>query len=212
MFFVQVSWFFQATKRLPVPPAATMRKRSMIPSRLHVCGAARRDHLDPVPATVICPPPRCGTPRRRERIRRPRPGRAADVLLDGGLSVAGVGADLCAGGADVGGYRSGGSADERICKALRSRRETIGRWEAGLTEPRPPRRAASAWLLQAFAATRARDSPRRSARPCEEGWARSGGDTAARPPRVSARNGTSHSRSSVRYLYGRSAQNLRIME
>lgn len=45
-----------------------------------------------------------------------------------------------------------GLSQEQLAKALKSRRETIGNWEAGLTEPRPPRRAAYARLLEALAA------------------------------------------------------------
>ncbi|MGW1597560.1 telomere-associated protein Tap [Streptomyces sp. NPDC002343] len=45
-----------------------------------------------------------------------------------------------------------GLSQEQIAKALKSRRETIGNWESGLTEPRPPKRAAYARLLEGLAA------------------------------------------------------------
>lgn len=45
-----------------------------------------------------------------------------------------------------------GLSQEQIAKALKSRRETIGNWEAGVTEPRPPKRAAYARLLEGLAA------------------------------------------------------------
>ncbi|MFJ6792092.1 telomere-associated protein Tap [Streptomyces angustmyceticus] len=45
-----------------------------------------------------------------------------------------------------------GLSQEQIAKALTSRRETIGNWEAGVTEPRPPKRAAYARLLEGLAA------------------------------------------------------------
>ncbi|MFE0418330.1 telomere-associated protein Tap [Streptomyces tendae] len=45
-----------------------------------------------------------------------------------------------------------GLSQEQIAKALRSRRETIGNWESGVTEPRPPKRAAYARLLEGLAA------------------------------------------------------------
>ncbi|MFJ7069694.1 telomere-associated protein Tap [Streptomyces sp. NPDC101115] len=45
-----------------------------------------------------------------------------------------------------------GLSQEQIAKALKSRRETIGNWESGMTEPRPPKRAAYARLLEGLAA------------------------------------------------------------
>ncbi|ESQ01786.1 tapR1 (plasmid) [Streptomyces sp. PVA_94-07] len=45
-----------------------------------------------------------------------------------------------------------GLSQEQIAKALKSRRETIGNWESGETEPRPPKRAAYARLLEGLAA------------------------------------------------------------
>ncbi|MFI0267166.1 helix-turn-helix transcriptional regulator, partial [Streptomyces luteogriseus] len=45
-----------------------------------------------------------------------------------------------------------GLSQEQIVKALKSRRETIGNWESGVTEPRPPKRAAYARLLEGLAA------------------------------------------------------------
>lgn len=44
-----------------------------------------------------------------------------------------------------------GLSQEQIAKALKSRRETIGNWESGVTEPRPPKRAAYARLLEGLA-------------------------------------------------------------
>ncbi|MEU5583093.1 helix-turn-helix transcriptional regulator [Streptomyces huasconensis] len=45
-----------------------------------------------------------------------------------------------------------GLSQDQIAKALKSRRETIGNWESGETEPRPPKRAAYARLLEGLAA------------------------------------------------------------
>ncbi|MFF5938902.1 telomere-associated protein Tap [Streptomyces sp. NPDC012508] len=45
-----------------------------------------------------------------------------------------------------------GLSQEQVAKALNSRRETIGNWETGATEPRPPKRAAYARLLEGLAA------------------------------------------------------------
>ncbi|MFB7076463.1 telomere-associated protein Tap [Streptomyces sp. NPDC056308] len=45
-----------------------------------------------------------------------------------------------------------GLSQEQIAKAMKSRRETIGNWESGETEPRPPKRAAYARLLEGLAA------------------------------------------------------------
>ncbi|MFI7396435.1 telomere-associated protein Tap [Streptomyces tendae] len=45
-----------------------------------------------------------------------------------------------------------GLSQEQIARSLRSRRETIGNWESGVTEPRPPKRAAYARLLEGLAA------------------------------------------------------------
>ncbi|WP_432020925.1 telomere-associated protein Tap [Streptomyces sp. 1222.5] len=45
-----------------------------------------------------------------------------------------------------------GLSQEQIAKTLKSRRETIGNWESGVTEPRPPKRAAYARLLEGLAA------------------------------------------------------------
>ncbi|MEU1132664.1 helix-turn-helix transcriptional regulator [Streptomyces sp. NPDC005900] len=44
-----------------------------------------------------------------------------------------------------------GISQEQIAKALKSRRETVGNWESGVTEPRPPKRAAYARLLEGLA-------------------------------------------------------------
>ncbi|MEU5732151.1 helix-turn-helix domain-containing protein [Streptomyces antimycoticus] len=45
-----------------------------------------------------------------------------------------------------------GLTQEQIAKALQTRREAVGNWEAGHTEPRPPKRAAYARLLEGLAA------------------------------------------------------------
>ncbi|MFD7233603.1 telomere-associated protein Tap [Streptomyces sp. NPDC059881] len=45
-----------------------------------------------------------------------------------------------------------GLSQDQIAKALRARRETVGGWESGKTEPRPPKRAAYARLLEGLAA------------------------------------------------------------
>ncbi|MEV6994403.1 helix-turn-helix domain-containing protein [Streptomyces sp. NPDC093228] len=45
-----------------------------------------------------------------------------------------------------------GFSQEQVAKALKSRRESIGNWESGRSEPRPPKRAAYVRLLQGLAA------------------------------------------------------------
>ncbi len=45
-----------------------------------------------------------------------------------------------------------GLSQDQIAKALRSRRESVGNWESGRSEPRPPKRAAYARLLEGLAA------------------------------------------------------------
>ncbi|MFB6437709.1 helix-turn-helix domain-containing protein [Streptomyces sp. NPDC056411] len=45
-----------------------------------------------------------------------------------------------------------GLSQEQVAKALQARREAVGNWEAGRTEPRPPKRAAYARLLEGLAA------------------------------------------------------------
>lgn len=45
-----------------------------------------------------------------------------------------------------------GLSQEQVAKALQTRRESIGNWEAGRSEPRPPKRAAYAKLLEGLAA------------------------------------------------------------
>ncbi|MEV2245557.1 helix-turn-helix transcriptional regulator [Streptomyces sp. NPDC049970] len=45
-----------------------------------------------------------------------------------------------------------GLSQAQIAKALDARREAVGNWEAGRTEPRPPKRAAYARLLEGLAA------------------------------------------------------------
>ncbi|MEU0084390.1 helix-turn-helix transcriptional regulator [Streptomyces sp. NPDC006274] len=45
-----------------------------------------------------------------------------------------------------------GLSQAQIAKALDARREAVGNWEAGKTEPRPPKRAAYARLLEGLAA------------------------------------------------------------
>ncbi|MFD3677823.1 helix-turn-helix transcriptional regulator [Streptomyces sp. NPDC058613] len=45
-----------------------------------------------------------------------------------------------------------GLSQDQIAKALQARRESVGNWEAGRSEPRPPKRAAYARLLEGLAA------------------------------------------------------------
>ncbi|WP_157873376.1 helix-turn-helix transcriptional regulator, partial [Streptomyces neyagawaensis] len=45
-----------------------------------------------------------------------------------------------------------GLSQEQIATALGTRREAVGNWESGRTEPRPPQRAAYARLLESLAA------------------------------------------------------------
>ncbi|MYS40172.1 helix-turn-helix domain-containing protein, partial [Streptomyces sp. SID5998] len=45
-----------------------------------------------------------------------------------------------------------GLSQAQIAKALDARREAVGNWETGKTEPRPPKRAAYARLLEGLAA------------------------------------------------------------
>ncbi|MGY5137181.1 helix-turn-helix transcriptional regulator, partial [Streptomyces nigrescens] len=45
-----------------------------------------------------------------------------------------------------------GLSQAQIATALNARREAVGNWEAGRTEPRPPKRAAYARLLEGLAA------------------------------------------------------------
>ncbi|MEU4654951.1 helix-turn-helix transcriptional regulator [Streptomyces sp. NPDC023723] len=45
-----------------------------------------------------------------------------------------------------------GLSQDQIAKALSTRREAVGNWEAGRTKPRPPKRAAYARLLEGLAA------------------------------------------------------------
>ncbi|WP_327310105.1 helix-turn-helix transcriptional regulator (plasmid) [Streptomyces sp. NBC_01298] len=55
-----------------------------------------------------------------------------------------------------------GLSQEQIAKVLQARREAVGNWETGRTEPRPPKRAAYARLLEGLAArfpTSATDAP-----------------------------------------------------
>ncbi|MGW2564395.1 telomere-associated protein Tap [Streptomyces sp. NPDC001514] len=44
-----------------------------------------------------------------------------------------------------------GLSQDQIAKVLKARRESVGNWESGRTEPRPPKRAAYARLLDGFA-------------------------------------------------------------
>ncbi|MGW2586355.1 telomere-associated protein Tap [Streptomyces virginiae] len=44
-----------------------------------------------------------------------------------------------------------GLSQDQIAKALQARRESVGNWEAGRSEPRPPKRAAYARLLEGLA-------------------------------------------------------------
>ncbi|NED15304.1 helix-turn-helix transcriptional regulator, partial [Streptomyces sp. SID9124] len=45
-----------------------------------------------------------------------------------------------------------GLSQDQVAKALGSRRESVGNWESGRSEPRPPKRAAYARLLEGLAA------------------------------------------------------------
>ncbi|MGY4920412.1 telomere-associated protein Tap [Streptomyces sp. 900116325] len=45
-----------------------------------------------------------------------------------------------------------GLSQDQIAKVLKARREAVGNWEAGRTDPRPPKRAAYARLLEGLAA------------------------------------------------------------
>ncbi|MEU8843436.1 helix-turn-helix transcriptional regulator [Streptomyces roseus] len=45
-----------------------------------------------------------------------------------------------------------GLSQDQVAKALNARRESVGNWEAGRSEPRPPKRAAYARLLEGLAA------------------------------------------------------------
>ncbi|WP_461012207.1 helix-turn-helix domain-containing protein, partial [Streptomyces capparidis] len=47
---------------------------------------------------------------------------------------------------------AGSLTQAQVAKALRVRRETVADWEAGRTEPRPPKRAAYIRLLEGLAA------------------------------------------------------------
>ncbi|MFJ7630920.1 telomere-associated protein Tap [Streptomyces sp. NPDC097595] len=44
-----------------------------------------------------------------------------------------------------------GLSQDQVAKALKSRRESVGNWESGRSEPRPPKRAAYARLLEGLA-------------------------------------------------------------
>ncbi|NEE28979.1 helix-turn-helix transcriptional regulator, partial [Streptomyces sp. SID7982] len=44
-----------------------------------------------------------------------------------------------------------GLSQAQIAKVLEARREAVGNWETGKTEPRPPKRAAYARLLEGLA-------------------------------------------------------------
>lgn len=44
-----------------------------------------------------------------------------------------------------------GLSQDQIAKALSARRESVGNWETGRSEPRPPKRAAYARLLEGLA-------------------------------------------------------------
>ncbi|MBM7173721.1 helix-turn-helix transcriptional regulator, partial [Streptomyces sp. G44] len=45
-----------------------------------------------------------------------------------------------------------GLSQAQVAQALDARREAVGNWESGRTEPRPPKRAAYARLLEGLAA------------------------------------------------------------
>ncbi|NEC63570.1 helix-turn-helix domain-containing protein [Streptomyces sp. SID9727] len=52
-----------------------------------------------------------------------------------------------------------GLSQDQVAKALKSRRESVGNWESGRSEPRPPKRAAYARLLEGLAARFAPEAP-----------------------------------------------------
>ncbi|MCX4451385.1 helix-turn-helix transcriptional regulator [Streptomyces sp. NBC_01789] len=52
-----------------------------------------------------------------------------------------------------------GLSQDQVAKALGSRRESVGNWESGRSEPRPPKRAAYARLLEGLAARFAPEAP-----------------------------------------------------
>ncbi|MFC8538881.1 telomere-associated protein Tap [Streptomyces sp. NPDC057249] len=52
-----------------------------------------------------------------------------------------------------------GLSQDQVAKALKSRRESVGNWESGRSEPRPPKRAAYARLLEGLAARFAPEEP-----------------------------------------------------
>jgi DNA-binding transcriptional regulator YiaG len=51
-----------------------------------------------------------------------------------------------------------GLTQEQVARAVDTRREAVGNWEAGRTEPRPPQRAAYARLLAGLSARFPADS------------------------------------------------------
>ncbi|MEU8571514.1 helix-turn-helix transcriptional regulator [Streptomyces pathocidini] len=58
-----------------------------------------------------------------------------------------------------------GLSQEQVAAALRTRREAVGNWEAGRSEPRPPKRAAYARLLEGLANRYPAGSPPEPAAP-----------------------------------------------
>ncbi|WP_331742030.1 helix-turn-helix domain-containing protein (plasmid) [Streptomyces sp. NBC_00726] len=52
-----------------------------------------------------------------------------------------------------------GLSQDQVAKALKSRRESVGNWESGRSEPRPPKRAAYARLLEGLATRFAPEEP-----------------------------------------------------
>ncbi|MFD9210908.1 telomere-associated protein Tap [Streptomyces sioyaensis] len=60
---------------------------------------------------------------------------------------------------------AGGLSQDQVARALSVRRETVTSWEVGRTEPRPPKRAAYARLLEGLAARYPADDPATAGRP-----------------------------------------------
>lgn len=72
-----------------------------------------------------------------------------------------------------------GLSQDQVAKALGSRRESVGNWESGRSEPRPPKRAAYARLLEGLAARCAPEPVAEAVEPVEP--RRCGGRRPCRP-------------------------------
>ncbi|WP_345113870.1 telomere-associated protein Tap [Streptomyces drozdowiczii] len=76
-----------------------------------------------------------------------------------------------------------GLSQDQVAKALGSRRESVGNWESGRSEPRPPKRAAYARLLEGLAARFApEEAPEAPAEAVEPVAAPSGPPPSVSPP------------------------------